>query len=754
MAELRNWTCQTCGQLCRADTSDDGFCYCPYCGSQTQDFVDTGVADEDFVATAGAIYTVSHCRRNKSAIKVEPISQSQPQFNTPTIQSQFWSALTVDDETPKPSKIKMEDYDFSVGPFSDGYGPTDPEDFGSFGKSNLSYEDCYDETRMRYVMGLQLMIEFQCEALVREFKVSPLICGLAGTVWLRFVAQTRVFDDDFREKVTPESDIQEPQGEPLEGHKRQAVNRSDMDIWYRSLRKEIPLSYTLAVSFLVCHLAREAVLPTDIVKWSLEGKLPYLDAFVEIEKRIGQPPKTCPVSSSIMFRPTVSVTAQILESRAACIAKSIGLALPSVNFYAIASRYLQKLSLPVQKILPHACRIYEWSMPPDLWLSANHRRLPTRVCVMSILIVAIRILYKIHGFGEWEKSLSRRNASSRSSRAEVSDTKHSPEMEESPQTVDDSGNDHVRGSSRAQKSESDVAGLLCSLEARYKELDEHYEYSKDLQAYLQFCKNVVFAGLEPSFEDYEEQKLINQLWDFYQNDKDSKTKVQQEARSASTSKQKRSRVDEEYTNSAPKERKKFRDKGYASYSSSEHRTPFTAVSKSEDGDQNSTPFTTVPKSEDGDQNSTRFTDVPKSEDGDQNSRHTDQTSTEYPKEETTENLKDEAIRRLKLDMEENRFCYIPPRVDVRRFDYLHYVRKRDEGALTYATHADYYILLRACAKVAQVDIRIMHNGVLGFEKRLAWLEQRITHCLHLTPPTLSCKFCSDLGNDNVDELSD
>lgn len=45
------------------------------------------------------------------------------------------------------------------------------------------------------------------------------------------------------------------------------------------------------------------------------------------------------------------------------------------------------------------------------------------------------------------------------------------------------------------------------------------EYSKDLPTYLHFCKDVVFSGLEPSFEDYEEEMLIKKLWDYYQNEK-------------------------------------------------------------------------------------------------------------------------------------------------------------------------------------------------------------------------------------------
>lgn len=119
-----------------------------------------------------------------------------------------------------------------------------------------------------------------------------------------------------------------------------------------------------------------------------------------------------------------------------------------------------------------------------------------------------------------------------------------------------------------------------------------------------------------------------------------------------------------------------------------------------------------------------------------------------------ETLKDEAIRRMKLDMEEKRFCYIPPRVNLKRFDYLHYVRKKDEGAYTYVAHADYYILLRACARVAQVEIRCMHIAVLSIERRLAWLEKRIDHCLHLTPPVVSCEYCTEMFPDTENNIGE
>lgn len=102
-----------------------------------------------------------------------------------------------------------------------------------------------------------------------------------------------------------------------------------------------------------------------------------------------------------------------------------------------------------------------------------------------------------------------------------------------------------------------------------------------------------------------------------------------------------------------------------------------------------------------------------------------------------------ALRQLKADMKENRFVYIPPRKNVKKKEgYIRYARKKD-GAYLYAVHADHYILLRSCAKVAQVDVRTMHVGVLAFEKRLEMLERRIDFCLRKRLPDDFCEFCRD-----------
>lgn len=238
-------------------------------------------------------------------------------------------------------------------------------------------------------------------------------------------------------------------------------------IWFRSLKKRIPLACTVAVSYLACHVAREAILPSDLMKWTCEGKLPYFSTFVEIERRMGHPSIACPISSSVMFRPQRAVSVQKLESFAASIAQFIGLELPPVNFYAIAYRYLEKLSLPVEKILPYACRIYEWSMPPDSWLSlsTNYFRLPTHVCVVSILVVAIRILYNINGYGEWEKSLSHNDGA-----------KDNVEMGTTFASHDghDFGKNSAEDPIGPQKHKLDSAGLLQHLHSIYNEIADAY----------------------------------------------------------------------------------------------------------------------------------------------------------------------------------------------------------------------------------------------------------------------------------------
>lgn len=192
MADVVTFTCQSCTYEGEALESD-GFYYCSACGEKNLDVVDTGAEEED--AIGAGIYLASHQRRTAAptdAVYVQPISQCNPS------QSNFLRKLGLEDDSQV--KVKAENVDQSQCDSSN------PADFG--GSAVVSIEQYYKEIRLRYIMGLQMMIELQCEALVKEFKVTPLICGLVGPIWLRFVSKTGVFDDDWADKAIHDSEMQ------------------------------------------------------------------------------------------------------------------------------------------------------------------------------------------------------------------------------------------------------------------------------------------------------------------------------------------------------------------------------------------------------------------------------------------------------------------------------------------------------------------------------------------------------------------
>lgn len=676
--------CHICGHVGLEDGSD-GFYYCQNCGSQANNIRDIGEDADDFVDPSAFMSN----RRRRTAVP-EPLSQSQPQT------SQFWESLKLELHEQQNPNNRTNDNEV------DDVGPTGPMDFGSSNGGELSYSDYYSQIRMRYVMGVQVLIQLQCKALVEEFGVNERVLNFAINIWWWFVVRSGVFAEDWADEAITQSESQS-QG-PLDGFVSSGRNRDEphnllgqraVMIWYRSLSKTIPLSHSLVISFLACHVLREAVLPTDILKWIIEGKLPYFAAFADIEKEIDPPPKGCPISSSRMFRPTQALSSQKLESTAAIITETVGLELPPVNFFAIATRYLRLMSLSVDKICPHACNLYEWSMPPECRLSANAQRLPTRACVMSILIVSIRILYNLHGFGIWEANFCGSSSLSTACGKTELDSESDADL-----------NDVAKHQSASP--DFDAKELLLTLDTRYWDLHDTFEYLKGMPTYLQYCKDVVFAGVEPSFEDIEERKIIEEFWSKYQRLVGLNLSPDHGERSSGHNggDNKRPREDSRGT---PVSSKKFRD-DEVNYS--------TLDQNGESHSNKSQSYINQDSSSSGSPNSS-------------SRKHSCNTL-----------YREEALNRLKSNMEENRFCYIPPR-DKCNMNYLQYARKKDEGAYTYVAHADYYILLRACARVAQIDIRCLHAGVLGLERRLAWIEKNIDRCLDVKLPTDTCEFCRD-----------
>ncbi|KAK4777388.1 hypothetical protein SAY87_017575 [Trapa incisa] len=126
-------------------------------------------------------------------------------------------------------------------------------------------------------------------------------------------------------------------------------------------------------------------------------------------------------------------------------------------------------------------RAYVFCQCPTLWPNPSSSMLQENEFHKLADSSKTRILYNINGFGVWEKSLCKGACTSTSD----GDTKDSTQF--------------------------DAEKLLQKLHAIYDQIDLNYEYSRDLVSYLQYCKDVVFAVLEPSYENYEEERSIEHL---------------------------------------------------------------------------------------------------------------------------------------------------------------------------------------------------------------------------------------------------
>eukprot|EP01018_Ginkgo_biloba_P030409 Gb_26157 [translate_table: standard] len=88
----------------------------------------------------------------------------------------------------------------------------------------------------------------------------------------------------------------------------------------------------------------------------------------------------------------------------------------------------------------------------------------------------------------------------------------------------------------------------------------------------------------------------------------------------------------------------------------------------------------------------------------------------------SEMFRDKTLESVIFDMEQNGFQYIPPVKDHPSDSYLRYRKKTVDGKLKTFVHADYFILLRACARLIKVDSFTLHRGVWKVEKRIGWIE--------------------------------
>lgn len=666
-------------------------------------------------------------------------------FRRKTQSAPVQSQAEIDMQTQAEALAKMQKAnmtsDQAFSQRADGNADSDDEtllrNYGFQQNDALDGETLASQLKERYLEGVQMMIEMQCEVLVKIFGVSPLICGVFGPIWLRFVASTRVLErgwayealqaadalyEDLKQKQDgPDQDFEDT-NPPISKYKRSTIFKAEPRsslygkkariVWATSLKDRIPVAISLAISFLACHIAREAILPTDLIKWALEGKLPYLAAFVDIESSLSGFSKPWPLSPKYLLRPRHVIGAWQLELMSGCLAKRIGLQLPPVNFPSISCRFLKQLGFPVNDLFPAVSRIYEWSSPPGLWLSADTNASPTRVYVMAMLVVVIRILYNIHGQGYWEKSVSDNTLDSGSCDKNSNGDPSQDQIDRKAQRSTDScvngtnvGNDcldmhrmekvaeEIPVSSSGnithfQDQELDATTMLQNLESWDRDNSDGFDYGKDLCTYLKYCNEVIFAGSKMS---YDEENIIKHFWKLYEKLEKEDLDPIHEAKGDN-----------------------FLDPSINStiYNSIPHSMDENNVDSCQP-DCNGIPSAGECSSRPGvkQEIESAFQNIPLRE---------------------SSGLKKNGNRSLESiisDMEQNGFHYIRPTRCHPPDTYLVYRKKIIGRKYETLVHADYYILLRACARVIKVNVYALHSCVLNIEKRLSWIEGRITGVL-------------------------
>ena len=166
--------CDNCGaaEEYNPDDAEDGFFSCRQCSAVHTSTQATAADPDDFQVTG-----------NMSFHRVSQANKT-PKFRTPAPYP-----------TPYPTRQPPAATDFE-----------EPRDFVTGAEAWGEPEELGARVRWRYVQGLQVILQQQLGVLVKRYRVGALVCGLAGTIWVRWVATSKVFDEIWARKVLAEDE--------------------------------------------------------------------------------------------------------------------------------------------------------------------------------------------------------------------------------------------------------------------------------------------------------------------------------------------------------------------------------------------------------------------------------------------------------------------------------------------------------------------------------------------------------------------
>ncbi|EFN51697.1 hypothetical protein CHLNCDRAFT_54966 [Chlorella variabilis] len=262
-----------------------------------------------------------------------------------------------------------------------------------------------------YVGALQQLLQRQAQVLIATLGMDPGLSGVLRQLWLAHLAHSRLLEPATILKLEvlagpgggapAATDGSEGEDGGIDGGgSGGGAMPGQMTFGRRSLRIQAELApalhprHTLALLLLACWCQLEAAGPLDVLRWALDGRLPYV-AFAAEEGAVLQQYRNILGGELIAVRGVPSPKALLLN--ASTMGKRLGLACPPLSPALWLARYLADLELS-QELLPVALQLHALYQPAPLVPTEGER--PGRhpwALLMASLVVAAKLCYGVGG---------------------------------------------------------------------------------------------------------------------------------------------------------------------------------------------------------------------------------------------------------------------------------------------------------------------------------------------------------------------
>ncbi|GAB4816552.1 hypothetical protein N2152v2_003598 [Parachlorella kessleri] len=277
------------------------------------------------------------------------------------------------------------------------------------------------EAAMAYVHCLQRLLQRQATALRDVLGINPLVLGALEQLWLAYLPLTEVLEESFtrklEERIKPpqqqqqqqppqqQQQQQEEEGEaaavageatirPAVAATADAGGRTAALVLGEGLRHALPPGVTLSLCFLACWQLREAVSPQDLVRWALNGQLPFWELARLSRAAVEEYAAVLPLA---FLDPRGVPSPTRVWDEAVLIAARIGLRCPPLNVGLWLDRWTQELALP-QAVGVVGLQLYQLYRLDCPQYHLQYRVLAqAHTHAMALLLVAVKLLYGLDG---------------------------------------------------------------------------------------------------------------------------------------------------------------------------------------------------------------------------------------------------------------------------------------------------------------------------------------------------------------------